>query len=395
MKNLRCLFGKFFECKKRAAVNYVASVFLLCSSVILAISPFSCRMTEEGIEILPGDKTCPVVEKFEVSGNSSFSLSCSEKMLLSSAAVSTSFKVADETGEIEKLGDEIPINSIVYDESGKNVQITLSEQTKVGVSYVFNAVITDTSGNSTEFQQTFTGFNENPAFLIISEIRTKSDAKKLTSDFVEFYCVRAGNTHGLKFCSGSKGENSDYYFPAMDVEKGEYITLHNRTFETEKSVDETGSDLALSSGEESCDGARDLWRGGTEAKIGVSADVVILKNCSTGKIYDGIPFCKSSAEKWGSSRQCEYAELLFSENIWTSGSGVSSAFKSDSATTLMRSISRKNVLEIAEKFSSGEIDFVSSSPENWALTDKSGSGKSVVSGATPGFKNSTNYFTKK
>lgn len=370
--------------KKKFAVNYFFTVMLICSFVIFAVAPVSCRMTEEGIEVIPSDKTCPVVEKFEVTSSKSFYFSCSEKILVSQAFVNE-----ENSGD---SGAELPVNKIVYDETGKNTTIILGDETRVGGNYVFNAVITDLSGNSVEFQQDFIGFNENPAVLIISEIRTKSDSSKKISDFVEFYCLKGGNTHGLKLCSSAKGENYDYIFPAIDVKAGEYITLHNKTFDEEKALNEFGDDLTLSAAEESCGTARDLWRNGTDSVIGAASDVLILKNFSTGQIYDGIPYCKSETEKWTKKLQSEYAELLFSKNIWKNGSDVSSAFYCDKATTLTRSISRKNVEEIAEKYASGEISFISSSLDDWALTEKYGSGKSVVSGATPGFANGKNYF---
>lgn len=382
MKNFREIIGR----KKKSAVNYFFTVTLICSFVIFAVAPVSCRMTEEGIEVVPSDKTCPVIEKFEVTGAKSFNFSCSEKVIVFQAFVNE--------GKSENLGAELPVNEIVYDETGKNATVLLSDETDIGKNYVFNAIISDLSGNSVEFQQEFIGFNENPAVLIISEIRTKSDSKKMISDFVEFYCLKDGNTHGLKLCSAAKGENYDYIFPAIDVKAGEYITLHNKTFDEEKSLNEFEDDLSLSTAEESCNSARDLWRKGTDSVIGGSSDVLVLKNFSTEQIYDGIPYCKSEAEKWTKKLQAEYAELLLSKNIWKNGSDVSSAFHCDKATTLTRSISRKNVEEIAEKYASGEISVVSSSLDDWSVTDKSGSGKSIVSGATPGFANSKNYYSE-
>ena len=379
-------FKKVFFEKRRPIFNYFLTVFMICGFVIFSIGPVSCRMTEEGIEIQPGDKTCPVVESFNLTGSGSFSVSCSEKIFVSSASVNRL--------DSENLDDEISVLSVDYDESGKTAEITLDGSTQVGENYVFSAVITDTSGNSTEFEQEFVGFNENPAVLIFSEIRTKSDAKNNKSDFIEFYCLKGGNTHGLKLCSGAKGTDSDYIFPAIEVQAGEYITLHNRTFDSENAINETESDFALSKADESCDTARDLWRNGTDAKIGVSADVLVLKNYSNETVCDGIAYCKSTSEKWGSNLQAKYAELLFSEGIWTSGSDTSSAFKSDSATTVYRSISRKNVSELSEKYASGEIGKISGCADDWKLTEKSGSGKSIVSGATPGFENSTNYFSE-
>ena len=382
MKDLK----KGFRKKQKAVFSYFLTVFMICGFVIFSVGPVSCRITEDGIEIQPGDKTCPVVESFNLTGTSSFSVNCSERIFISRAAVNQ--------GCSEKLDDELPVLSVNYDESGKNAEVVLDGKTQVGESYVFSAVITDTSGNSTEFEQEFIGFNENPAVLIFSEIRTKADSKRLKSDFIEFYCLKTGNTHGLKLCSGAKGVSYDYVFPAIEIQAGEYITLHNRTFDSENAVNETGSDLALSKAEESCDTARDLWRDGEEAKIGTSADVLVLKNYSTGNVCAGFAYCKSSSEKWGSNLQSEYAELMFSQGVWTSGSDVSLAFQSDFATTLYRSISRKNISDLAEEYASGKISKISACADDWKLTEKSGSGKSIVSGATPGFENSTNYYSE-
>lgn len=365
--------------------KYWLAVSLICGITVLSISPVSCRMTEEGIEIVPGDKTCPVVENFEVTGSGEFCVTCSEKIIFSSIFVAE--------GSIENQGQEIPVNDVSYDETGKTAQITLSEETQTGGNYFFSAVITDTNGNSTEFQQDFTGYNANPAVLILSEICVKQDADKLLSDFVEFYCLKSGNTYGLKLCSGAKGADFDYYFPSMEVEAGEYIVLHNRVYDAEKAVDELGDDFALSKAKGSAESSRDLWREGTDGKIGQSADVLVLKNYSSGKIYDGIPYCKAATEKWSKTILTEYADSLFSENVWTTGSGAASAFKSDNSASIYRSISRKNVAEIAKKYSAGEISSIQSSADDWALTDKTGSGKNIVSGATPGLPNSTNYYS--
>ena len=63
----------------------------------------------------------------------------------------------------------------------------------------------------------------------------------------------------------------------------------------------------------------------------------------------------------------------------------------------MRSISRQNTAELAEKCADfDELPlYISSSAADWLVTDKSGTGKNTVSGATPGFENSTNPFTGK
>lgn len=422
------------------------AVFCLCSFAVFAIAPVSCKMTEEGVEIQSGDKSCPTVENFETTDSSTVTVTCSEEVVITDVTLTKEntgseggtetdkTQAADKTAEVEEKQESeevkkeggsnenggvkeeaessenpddaaetgsktetakevIPIESITYENEGKTAQITLGEETKTGESYILSAVITDSNGNSVDYEQSFAGFNENPAVLILSEIRTKADSKKSVSDFIEFYCLKGGNTHGITLYSAYAGKDCDYAFPAMEVKTGEYITLHNRTYdeEKEKAVSETGEDLTLSKANESSS-SRDLWREGTEAKTGVTGDVLVLKNTSTGKIYDGILFSKAESQKWSRKLQKEYAETLYSSGIWKSGSGVESAFKSDKTDSVYRSISRKNIEELARKYTAGNIESVQSSAADWALTEKTGSKKTDVSGATPGLPNSTNYY---
>ena len=60
----------------------VAAVVLCC------VIPFSCRITEEGITLIGGDFTAPVLEDFEVLDGSSLKLSFSEPVKLSGVVVS-------------------------------------------------------------------------------------------------------------------------------------------------------------------------------------------------------------------------------------------------------------------------------------------------------------------
>lgn len=363
-----------------AAAKTILAAFAISSGVMAALVPVSCRLTEEGIEILPGDKECPKLEGFSVSGAKSVSISFSEKVLLSEVEVTENAEGSEFSAVPEKID---------YDETGTVAEINFSEATVVGRDYLIRAVATDLSGNTTEIGLTFAGYNENPAVMVLNEIRTKYDAAKKLSDFVEFYVLKGGNTYGCKLKGAQKGVDFDYAFPAMEVKTGEYIVLHNKRYENSEEIqNELDDRLELSIGNESCGTARDLWRDGTE-NVFTNNDVLVLMNECGNQIMDGILLYEFKGSGWSKNLQKEYAQLLFECGVWNSGSEADYAVNTASATTVYRSISRINLPEIIEKFETGEK--ISSSAENWKLTEKTTVNKVVISGATPGFENSTNY----
>ncbi len=386
---------KFFtsEILRTAAASLVMVI-----SVLAIVAPVSCRLTEEGIEIFPADTTAPTVEEFSVTGSRTILIACSEKIVLDEISViELTVENASllETGGIADDGDVFAVaNVISYSESMKAAEVELSASTEVGKSYIFSGVVYDTTGNSLEFSQKFFGYNENPARLLFNEVRSTYNKQKVQTEFVEFYVVKGGNTYGLEMVSAANGESKKYSFPAIEVKTGELITLHGRTIDgTEDSaLDELGEDLTLSKTCESSDDARDLWKSGDE-KIVSQTDVLVIRDSVSLEIKDALLMSASGKTEWTKKLMIEFATKAYELGIWKDGSLPENAVCTDGTTSsLLRSVSRQNTALIAGTYSNADClpDYIPSSAEDWIVTEKQVVDKVTVSGATPGYENSTN-----
>ena len=389
---------KFFGIQ---VVRPAVFTLLIVSAVLFVITPFSCRLTEEGIEIFPADTKAPSVENFSVTGASRLLISCSEKIVLDEICVLELDEKADSSqAEFTREADEnlfAVANAITYSESRKCAEIELSAPTQVGKSYVFSGVIYDTTGNSLDFSQKFFGYNENPARLIFNEVRTTYSKAKMAPEYVEFYVLKGGNTFGLEMVSAANGEGKKYSFPSIEVKKGELITLHGRIVEgsEESAIDELGDELNLSLAPESSDSARDLWKAGDD-KIASNNDVLLLRDGVSLEIKDALLLSASGKEAWSKKIMTEFAENAFNLGIWNGGCLPENAVCTDGMTSsLYRSISRQNTSELAARYadSTNLPDYIQTSPADWIVTDKYYSGKILVSGATPGYENSSNAYS--
>jgi hypothetical protein len=163
-------------------------------------------------------------------------------------------------------------------------------------------------------------FDRTPKMLI-NELRTEYSKDANRTEFVEFKVKSAGNLEGVKlFIMWDAKKPFEYGFPAIEVEAGEYITLHLRTLE-DNCVDELGSDLSQSGGTDSCPTARDFWVSGIK-KLLHKTDIVYLQNAS-GDIMDAIIMNENPEEMWPSTRQHfdELTEFLFNKGAWNSEDG--------------------------------------------------------------------------
>ncbi|MCR4822203.1 MAG: hypothetical protein K5873_04950 [Treponema sp.] len=391
---------------KKFNSQFLASSLLTAILLLLSLAmilPLSCRLTEEGIEIIPADLTAPSVEEFSVTGEKSISITCSEKIVLDEIAVV-------EVGEDEDLdqlllnlkgeGDERVFalaNAVTYSEDRKSAEIELSRATDVGKGYVFCGKVFDITGNSLEFAQKFSGHNENPARLMFNEVRTSYNKSKMAGEYIEFYVLKGGNTYGLEFLSAANGENGKYTFPAMEVEGGEYITLHGRIFdeEADKAISEYGKDLTLSKACESCDSARDLWKEGNK-KIASNNDVLLLRDWSSSAIKDALLLSSAGKSEWSKKTMEQYAKEVNELGIWPDGADPLSAVSTEGmSTSILRSISRQNTAALIRKYGDASTlpDFIAGHSGDWLVTDKLTVDRLVISGASPGFENSSNPYS--
>ncbi|MBQ8012936.1 MAG: hypothetical protein IJ257_00870 [Treponema sp.] len=391
---------KFFVSQLFRSVLGAAIIVFLA---LVVVSPLSCRLTEEGIEILPVDTTAPSVEDFSVSGAKSVTISCSEKIVLDCICLLEMEEDDDELlFELLDSGDEnlyAVADSISYSENRKSAEIEFSEETKVGKIYVFKGKIYDITGNSLDFVQKFYGYNEKPARLLFNEIRTTYNKSKQAAEYIEFYVLKSGNTFGLELVSGANGESKKYVFPAMEVSQGEFIVVHGRIFDESADIalDELSDDLSLSSAYESSDTARDLWKAGND-KIASNSDVLVLRDSLSLDIKDAVLLSAAGKTEWSKKTMSEFAQTAYDKGIWAGGAGPLNAICTEGmSSSLLRSISRQNRSELAEKYQDTSClpEYILSAASDWIVTEKMTVDKLVISGATPGYENSRNPYETK
>ena len=388
--------------KKKFNFSVLRMILLSCAfvfSVLGVIAPVSCRLTEEGIEIVPSDTEAPRVEQFSVISPENLKISCSEKIVLADIFV---FEIdGDEEADLYdfSVSEENAFavaDVITYSEDGKSAQIQISSSTSIGKTYIFSGRVFDISGNSLEFCQKFSGFNDRPARLIFNEIRNNYSADDQQSEFIEFYVLKDGNISGLEFVSVSKGEKKKYVFPAVDVRKGDYITLHGRTsfiksstkeeIPVENYADELDSELDLSKTPDSCETGRDLWYKGSD-KMFANTDVLLLRDSDSKEIRDILFLSSSGAGEWQKKFK-EYAEKANALGLWQNCESQKDAVCMKSSS-VKRSVFRNNTKEIAKKYSDSSLlpDYILSSADDWSLSEDKKVGSKKVITATPGYKN--------
>ena len=342
---------------------------LMISAVVIFTSavPVSCKMTEEGIEIYEGDTSGPKILAFSVQDNKSLSLVCTEKVVLSDLLVQDGAESQIEVGQCDYIDEE------------NTVKINLLQPMLIGRNYVLEGIAKDLAGNSLSFSLPFLGFNENPAVLALNEIRTKHTTtggvlKK--AEYVELVAVKSGNLCGIELFSAGDGEEKKYSFPVMEVQEGDYITVHLRKTDEGVIVDEDSENTELSSGEAACGLAIDLWAENETPVLG-ETDVIILNQAMSGKIMDAVLFMESAKTDWKNAGQKKWAERAVEEGVWLSGSSKEGSAVSDYLTPI-RTLCRKAVPQIDEE------GIIKGGKDDWA----------VVTTGTPGAENKIQIYTK-
>ncbi len=359
-------------------VRLFALTFGLTATVVFAVSfPVSCRLSDEGIEILKDDLTSPKIVSFSVQDKSNLVLACSKQIIVSGTKVKSSEGTCIE----EDL-------KTTYSTDGTKVNFNLKNPTEIGKSYELSGTIKDQGGNTLTFSLPFEGFNENPARLLLSEVRSKhlaSSGEIKRAEFVELYVLKAGNLAGLALESGSDGAEKKYEFPCIQVKQGEYIIVHFRTVTGGDCIDEMGDDLSLSTASDSHNSARDLWIKNTESRISDS-DIIVLRNSCKSSIEDAVLFSGSGKNSWHYESSKKLAKDASESGIWTFGEEIENAACSD-GVTVARTLCRNNIKDLNSKFSKGELNdksLITATKDDWF----------VAKSCTPGEENSSVAYTK-
>lgn len=365
------IIGGIMLKRGKSYLKFVGTTAILIFSVMWASAvPVGCRMTEEGVSILSGEADSPKIVSYALENSSELMLNFSKKVELKDLEVTSKDKSESIGANVSETSDD-----------GASLKVKLSSPSKVGVNYSLTGVASDSQGNTVSFGLPFTGFNENPCRLILSEISSKHQSSKEVykkAEFVELYVLSGGNTAGIEIVSGSDGEEKKYQFEPVDVKTGEYITVHFRTVDEGECVNETGENLALSTGNGSSDTARDLWVEGKETRISDN-DVIVLRDVCRGKILDAVLFSSSEKNSWYYAEQKTLSQEAFESGVWKGGSGVEYAASADGITAV-RTLCRLTVDDIIKQFNAGgeNDDVIQAGKEDWAVVKKCSPGEKNI-----------------
>jgi hypothetical protein len=277
-------------------------------------------------------------------------------------------------------GDDIEPFTDEYDRS---ISLRFTSDHSGGKAVTADLLVEDADGNSLNVLVPFKTRNDRMPKLLINEIRFDNTSKE-RAEFIELRTQTDGNLGAMRlFAAYMSLDEPIYEFPPVEVAAGEYITLHLRTLDVDKAVDELGDKLDLASaskdGKDSNDEARDLWIP-VSAKYLHKADVIYLLD-QDDMILDGLAVTEDSA-MWDIYKILSIAaELLAKQGAWLDASGkavktpVAADAVNSKVTTVTRTLCRNEAIPDSNTLA------------DWYVCANSGS--------SPGAKNSTTIYTAK
>ncbi|HAH63190.1 MAG TPA: hypothetical protein DCL73_13960, partial [Treponema sp.] len=303
----------------------------ICAIVLFSVCPVSCKVTDEGLQILHGDYTAPVIESYSVTDAFSVAVLFSKKIHLTGAvlipAAEASASQSDGSGDVapslepEPGADNAVTVNVAYDETGRRVTVTASEELSAGGHYELYGDAADETGNTLTFCIPFTGYNSRVPRMLMSEIHPGYVSGSNRCEFIELYALTAGNLAGLKVYSANDGGDRGFVLPASEVKAGDVIILHMRQ-KGGNCVSETGNDLSLAEGSEKNDyvsaTARDLWADNEKACLGEKEDVIVLADSFSGDFIDAVMYAPSGTASWSKDCIRDAAGRVVSAGIWSS-----------------------------------------------------------------------------
>ena len=339
----------------------------LAAGVLFVAAPFSCTLTDEGIAVVAFDRSAPKILSFGTTQCSVLAIACDEPITLMDVA-------CKKAGESDVFTRDI---AITYDETRRNAKITLGRPTEIGEKYELSGIIVDTNNNTLAFALPFTGYNDHLARVILSELRhghSGADVKSRKAEFVEMYVLAGGNLGGLELYGGYYGNKTRYEFPAIEVETGEYITVHLRNYYGD--TDERGTVLNQpSASPDANNAARDLWVAGSDEGYFTKNDVVVIVDTVSGAMQDAVLLSEDENKAWSRTLHKTLANKAVSTGVWQGGAERSSAANSDKMG-ISTTLSRQNIAEVVAAYAAGEARAVTAGKADWMLA-----------AASPGQKN--------
>lgn len=354
--------------KKDVVLILLQTAFLVIV-VLMSAVPFSCKATEQGIEIIGGDYENPCIVNFEVKNEKSFEIKFSDVVTLKKSVVSPFIENISDSSEHSEILNLSPSLSAAcgtygYLESvqsvcddGKKITFMMENEMEPGKKYEVFGTVEDKAGNSLTFCVPFVGYNARIPKLIITEAQikyakgTRKGTDIFRAEYVELLVCEDGNLAGVELWSAEDGESKKFVCPAVEVKKGEIILIHPRKKEY-GCINEIGDDLNLATAEHSKDGVRDLWSSQEESCYNDTADVIYILNSYNNMIVDAVFYNSSELENW-KSKQMNVVKKAVLEGICTS-ENIKTAANSMGVTPL-KSLTRINSTELYEKVMNDEM----------------------------------------
>jgi hypothetical protein len=166
----------------------------------------------------------------------------------------------------------------------------------------------------------FYGFNAELPGIIINEFTTQGSTTH--PDIVELLVTAGGNTAGLWIVEGTTDfPEQGICLPGCRIAEDDYILIHFKPQGIPEEVDETGSELTVSGGQDASDNARDFW---VERGSGLSGNngVIAVYSAPGGALIDGVLYSNRTSESdenyfgFGSIRMLEKALQLHAQKGW-------------------------------------------------------------------------------
>ena len=164
--------------------------------------------------------------------------------------------------------------------------------------------------------------------------------------------------------TGSGGDDSIFMMPALEVKKGDFITVHYGFTEDEDTlcISETAGDKKASKAKGSSDSSWDLWLDVPSSVIGGTQDIIYLENCYTGQMLQALSYTKKDKTSWSNKNVTAVLDKAVIEGIWEPGQEIGDAFIFTKST--LYGIERVNTNEIVSLYESGNLDYPFPSNKN-------------------------------
>lgn len=352
------------------------SILLVIISV-LVLSAGSCAFTTEGITLLTGDYSAPKLTDFTLKSENTASISFSDNVSFPSLEY---YSVAENTGEDAVLLGEVMQISSIANENEIEYSLEFPKDLSASTKYILSGTVKDEIGSTLSFTVGYKGYNSRVPKMIFSEINTEYSKKK--TEFIEFYILEDGNLAGVLLQSASDGSEKDYYFPSVEVKKGDYVVLHMRTVE-DTAVSELSENVSLSISVHSNALSRDIFIPGKETRLS-NNDVLILRKRLNGDIIDSVAYRDGEKTKWAKNECVVFLQEAVESQKWGGTIDIQDAIDIQNITGT-RTLCRQNINEIVELYNNGISDYPNTK-DNWIIV--------ATSNLSPGKENSTKEHVK-